>query len=80
MTLPPSMQQALLRRACARVTDTLPLCRDLPAGEVLAVRLSMLAVLGLASRGPMLALPWREKKEARPDGKCLAAHDDTFTS
>jgi hypothetical protein len=71
-----AMQQALLRRGCARLTQSLAECRDLPAGEVMLARLGMLAVLGLASRGPMLALPWRE--EQQPDRKMQAANDDTF--
>lgn len=74
----PAMQQALLRRACARVTDTLPQCRDLPAGELFMARMAMTAVLGIASRGPMLALPWRPRHT--PDQKMKAANDDTFTS
>ncbi len=73
------MQRALLRRGCARLTETLAECADLPAGELLMVRLSMLDVLGLASRGPVLALPWSES--APPvDQKMKAAADDTFTS
>lgn len=71
-----SMQQTLLRRGCARITDALAECRDLPAGEVFMARLGMLAVLGIASRGPMLALPWTEQPQ--PDQKMKAAHDDTF--
>jgi hypothetical protein len=71
------MQRALLRRACARVTETLALCRDLPAGDLFLARLALIPVLGLASRGPMLALPWREKPLI--DGKMRAAGDDTYT-
>jgi hypothetical protein len=73
----PAMQQALLRRGCARLTQALADCRDLPAGEVMLARLSMLAVLGLASRGPMLALPWNDKPQ--PDQKMKAANDNTFS-
>ncbi len=72
----PTMQQALLRRGCARLTQALADCRDLPAGEVMLARLGMLAVLGLASRGPMLALPWNDTPQ--PDQKMRAANDDTF--
>lgn len=71
-----TMQQALLRRACSRLTETLAECRDLPAAEVFMARLGMLAVLGVASRGPMLALPWNPQPQ--PDQKMKAAHDDTF--
>jgi hypothetical protein len=71
-----AMQQALLRRGCERLRQSLAECRDLPAGEAMLARLGMLAVLGLASRGPMLALPWRE--EPQPDRKMQAANDDTF--
>lgn len=72
------MQRALLRRACARVTETLAVCRDLPAVELFMARLALIPVLGLASRGPVLALPWREKPLI--DGKMRAAGDDTFTA
>lgn len=71
------MQRALLRRACARVTETLAMCRDLPAEELFMARLALIPVLGMASRGPVLALPWREKPLI--DGKMRAAGDDTFT-
>ena len=72
------MQQAILRRACARLTETLALCRDLPTGELFMARLAMNEVLGMASRGPMLALPWNPLPPA-PDKKMRAANDDTFT-
>lgn len=72
----PAMQQAMLRRACARLTDTLSLCTDLPAGELFMARMAMLPVLGMASRGPALALPWRP--DIQPDHKSKAANDDTF--
>jgi hypothetical protein len=74
MTL--AMQQALLRRGCARLTESLAECRDLPAGELMLAREAMTAVLGMASRGPMLALPWREKPIA--DHKMRAANDDPY--
>lgn len=71
------MQRAVLRRACARVTEALAQCRDLPAGELFLVRLALIPVLGLASRGAVLALPWRP--HLQPDRKMMAAGDDTFT-
>lgn len=71
-----AMQQALLRRGCERLRQSLADCRDLPAGEAMLARLGMLAVLGLASRGPMLALPWNDTLQ--PDQKMRAANDDTF--
>jgi hypothetical protein len=67
------MQRVLLRRACARVTETLAVVRDLPAGELLAVRLGMNEVLGMVSRGPMLALPWRGEERRVLDGKMRAS-------
>lgn len=74
-----AMQQALLRRGCARLTEALGECVDLPAGELLMARLSILEVLGIASRGPVLALPWTDD-EPRADRKMKAGADDTFTS
>ena len=75
----PDMQRALLRRACARVSEALAVCRDLPPVDLFEARMAMIPVLGLASRNPVLALPWHEKKRAGADGKCRAANDDTFT-
>lgn len=73
------MQQALLRRACDRVTETLALCRDLPPGELFLARLALIPVLGMASRGQVLALPWRPEPP-RPDAKMRAANDTSFES
>lgn len=72
-----AMERALLRRACARVTDALADCRQLPEGELFMARMAMLPVLGLASRGPMLALPWRDSPPVL-DQKTRAAGDDTL--
>ena len=58
----PDMQRALLRRACARVSEALAVCRDLPVVDLFEARMAMIPVLGLASRNPVLALPWHEKK------------------
>lgn len=67
------MQRVLLRRACARVTETLGVVRDLPEGELMMVRLGMNEVLGMVSRGPMLALPWRGGETREIDGKMRAS-------
>lgn len=71
-----AMQQTLLRRGCERLRESLADCRDLPAGELFMARMATLSVIGLASRGPMLALPWNEPPQ--PDQKMRAANDDTF--
>lgn len=76
MTL--AMQQTLLRRGCERLRQSLADCPDLPAGELFIARMATLAVIGLASRGPMLALPWNDKPQ--PDRKMMAGADDTFTN
>ena len=67
-----AMQRALLRRGCARLTETLSVVRDLPMEELLEVRLGMLQVLGMVSRGLVLALPWRPERRV-VDGKMRAA-------
>lgn len=60
----------------ARLHALLMACPDLRSVDGLTMRMTLMELTARVNQGPVLALPWREKRCL--DGKMRAAGDDTF--